>query len=677
MAQSDIAHPEIAVEVGFAPYRISNNTMLTVLDLNKKIELKFSDVFLDQDSLPAEELPMNDQNIGKIDWRSSQYNQFVSASDKYLVLSRTINQRKITGIVNSTKTYWKCTNYKAQWQKYTYNHCRSVWEEIPNPEYDSEFSCADVENFYSCLLDNENKFIKSTSVYKGKECKEHEYWRGKCLTRENIISHDQRFSYKWETHSEMIIYRFTPNGFTRIGDPNSEDVLRVDGFAKEHKSFYFKNEHFYVVTTSNQDDGFWQNQKSETALHTFAVGENSLLKTHRLGGLGLGEQLRAVLFADKVLYLVTYRAVDPLYGIDLSIPHTPRLASELKIPGFSSQLILHENKLIGIGRGDKNNTEGRTSHVKLSLFATDKLDEIYELDNALIGEKSERSNNNVEHDDQLFHFQKSESRLFLPYSTHDYISEQKNYADAYICRKQYSEQRHWINISNFANDDINPEANFEIPVNITRQIAIDPKAALAFGETAVYSMKKEENSWSLEKIKEEYSLESIYRDPALPENMLVGKMVKRKGWQLSHLKFIMGTYEQFRTNTPAFTIELPEEMLKCLGSPNVRFLDHNVLLTFRSHTQSKQNPIDHNLAWAFTASGIKELSQGEVSQLAEEKRKYCKLNKEISETISKEDFKVLLQSLSAQDLECRDDKKYSSRSLFCQHSGLQEFCLYN
>lgn len=670
-----IAEPMIdsAISRPYAP--VSDNSMLTVLDLKSNMDVTFEDIFIDQEELPIKPFPVSKEHIGKVNWRNSHYNHFISASDKYLVISRTVNKRKITGIKDSSYTNWECTNYQPQWKKHTYSHCKSIWEDVPNPDYDPNFSCSESKSFFSCLLENENKFIKSTSVFKGNKCEEREYWRGKCLSRKYTSINRQHFTYKWETSSEMVIYRFTPQGFTRIGDPETEDVLTVDGFAKEHKSFYFKNDHFYVLTTTNQNDGFWGGNSNETVLHTFAVGKKTLVKTHRLGGLGLGERLRAVLFEDKALYLVTYRAIDPLYGIDLSVPHIPRLASDLKIPGFSTQLILHNDKLIGLGRGDKEGREGRTSHVKLSLFDVGSLDNIFELDNTLLGEEKDNSYNNVQQDDQLFHFQRSESRLFMPYQTSEY--KKLSYDDAYICRKNSYSRQHRISISSFAEGKIKLDADFAVPVNIKRQLATDENSALAFGETAVYSLKKEDSNWSIATVREEYTLESVYRDPSLPEGMIVGKMVKNNSNSLSHLKFVMGTPEEIWSNKAQFTMEVPQAMVECLGRPTIRFLDNNVVAVFRTYSNSgiQSSPVEYVFAWSFTAEGITELAKEEAVKLSEEKRKVCAIKGGIviDDGISLEKFDELFAKVKPEDLECRTDY-YINRPIFCDYKELSVYC---
>ena len=77
--------------------------------------------------------------------------------------------------------------------------------------------------------------------------------------------------------------------------------------------------------------------------------------------LGRGERIYAVRFIDNRGYVVTFRETDPFYVIDLSNPREPKLAGELKIPGYSSYLHkLADNLILGIGKQD--------GKVKLSLF---------------------------------------------------------------------------------------------------------------------------------------------------------------------------------------------------------------------------------------------------------------------------------------------------------------------
>ena len=66
-------------------------------------------------------------------------------------------------------------------------------------------------------------------------------------------------------------------------------------------------------------------------------------------------------------YVVTFRQIDPLYTVDLSLPERPRVLGELKIPGYSAYLHpIGEDLLLGVGQDATE--EGRPTGTQLSLF---------------------------------------------------------------------------------------------------------------------------------------------------------------------------------------------------------------------------------------------------------------------------------------------------------------------
>ncbi len=77
--------------------------------------------------------------------------------------------------------------------------------------------------------------------------------------------------------------------------------------------------------------------------------------------LGKEERIYAVRFMGNKGYVVTFKETDPLYVLDLADAASPKVAGELKIPGYSSYLHPLTNTLIvGIGKEDQS--------VKVSLF---------------------------------------------------------------------------------------------------------------------------------------------------------------------------------------------------------------------------------------------------------------------------------------------------------------------
>jgi uncharacterized secreted protein with C-terminal beta-propeller domain len=112
--------------------------------------------------------------------------------------------------------------------------------------------------------------------------------------------------------------------------------------------------------------------ETESFLTTFRHRDGALVQTGRIGGLGKGERVYAMRFVGDVGYVVTFRQIDPLYTIDLSVPERPRVLGELKIPGYSAYLHpIGEDLLLGIGQDATE--EGRPTGTQISVFDVSNL----------------------------------------------------------------------------------------------------------------------------------------------------------------------------------------------------------------------------------------------------------------------------------------------------------------
>ena len=76
--------------------------------------------------------------------------------------------------------------------------------------------------------------------------------------------------------------------------------------------------------------------------------------------IGMGERLRATRFADKLVYVVTFFQIDPLWVVDLSNPATPRITGSVDVPGWSTFIQPLDHQLVTVGI--------ETNHVAVSLF---------------------------------------------------------------------------------------------------------------------------------------------------------------------------------------------------------------------------------------------------------------------------------------------------------------------
>lgn len=90
-----------------------------------------------------------------------------------------------------------------------------------------------------------------------------------------------------------------------------------------------------------------------------------------LEGLAPEESIYASRFMGDRLYLVTFKAVDPLFVISLKDPRNPTVLGELKIPGYSEYLHpLDENHIIGFGKDTAGGDESFSYYqgLKMAIF---------------------------------------------------------------------------------------------------------------------------------------------------------------------------------------------------------------------------------------------------------------------------------------------------------------------
>ena len=117
---------------------------------------------------------------------------------------------------------------------------------------------------------------------------------------------------------------------------------------------YALSEYEGKLRVATTEEPTWIDNAQQTAAQsTVTVLDqqgNKLVRVGSVSGLGQGERIYAVRFLGDKGYVVTFRQVDPLYTLDLSDATAPKVAGELKIPGFSSYLHpVGESKLLGIG----------------------------------------------------------------------------------------------------------------------------------------------------------------------------------------------------------------------------------------------------------------------------------------------------------------------------------------
>jgi inhibitor of cysteine peptidase len=135
------------------------------------------------------------------------------------------------------------------------------------------------------------------------------------------------------------IYRITYKGLSMGATAEGS----VKGMLLNQFSLDEKNSYLRVATTSGWTD----------PTNAVYVLDQNLDVIGSLEGIATGERIYSSRFVGETLYLVTFRQIDPLFVIDLSMPDHPRKVGELTLPGFSTYLHpVDKDHLLGIGSED-------------------------------------------------------------------------------------------------------------------------------------------------------------------------------------------------------------------------------------------------------------------------------------------------------------------------------------
>jgi len=194
------------------------------------------------------------------------------------------------------------------------------------------------------------------------------------------------------------IYRVRVNG-SELAFEAKGSVL---GYVLNQYSMDEYNGCFRLATTS---------QKNQTQQNNVYVLNMNLNITGKLENLAKDERIYSARFMGDKCYLVTFRQIDPFFVLDMSNPAEPKVAGELKIPGYSSYLHPYdENHVIGLGKEDSN--------VKLSLFDVSNVNNPAEIAKYIV--EGDYTDSEALQEPKAFLFDKEKELLVIPVSRTNY-----------------------------------------------------------------------------------------------------------------------------------------------------------------------------------------------------------------------------------------------------------------
>ena len=201
----------------------------------------------------------------------------------------------------------------------------------------------------------------------------------------------------WSNGQYTSIYRVSINGAALDFKAKGS----VPGYVLNQYSMDENNGYFRLATT-------WQ---GTTQMNNLYVLNMNLNLTGKLENIAANERIYSARFMGDKAYLVTFRQVDPFFVIDLSSPENPRVAGELKIPGYSSYLHPYdENHIIGLGM--------ENSTVKLSLFDVTNVNAPTEIARYTV--QGDYSSSDALYEPKAFLFDKAKQLLVIPVSITQY-----------------------------------------------------------------------------------------------------------------------------------------------------------------------------------------------------------------------------------------------------------------
>lgn len=181
-----------------------------------------------------------------------------------------------------------------------------------------------------------------------------------------------------------------------------------------------------VATTRDQD--WLTGEPPENNIFVLARKGDALEVAGSVSGIAPDERIYSARFIGERGYVVTFRQVDPMFTIDLSDPYNPKVAGELKVPGFSTYLHpMGEDHLLTIGRDATE--EGRVKGLKLSVFDVSDLKNPSLLHETTLGQDW-GTNSEATYNHKAFNYFAGKDLLAIPLSYYDwtdYTSEEKNF----------------------------------------------------------------------------------------------------------------------------------------------------------------------------------------------------------------------------------------------------------
>lgn len=268
------------------------------------------------------------------------------------------------------------------------------------------------------LFNIENAYVSENNIYLVNS----EYNNNKTPILENIknlllkgiigyIRNIEMADYDYNKYTTIYKFKINDDGSLKYNNKTKEEGSTINQFSLDE---YQNN--LRVALSGNEGS-------------RVVIFDENLKKIGSTEYLSKGEKMYSTRFLGNKAYMVTYKNTDPLYAIDLSIPTSPKVLGELKIPGYSTYLHPYdENHLIGIGMetkekvyrdsfGKVKRTTAIITGMKMALFDVSDINNPIQISKTVIGDSRTTSAILTNHKALLF--SKEKGILAIPVNKYE------------------------------------------------------------------------------------------------------------------------------------------------------------------------------------------------------------------------------------------------------------------
>ena len=522
----------VAVPVTSTAGVSATGVKVTVVKWGAQLSLAWQEELLNDhvssDPLAGQDLVTAVQQLtpGQVVATYKSYKPFISASDRYFVVSRDVSKTVFTGTQSQTYSY--CTASHAG-PEHSVKYCYPNYERRANPDYkDPQSTKGDYpcngKTLLDCIQEAAPVVSKYIYVRGGETCNTYTYHDYICdRTETRTMSYP---TYRTDQSTPFVVWRYTDGDFVKLDEQLFQMAspgtttgsvpsltftgapLEVSGSIDSKGDLQFQHGHFYVLTNQGQ------------VLHTLLIAGNSIAElggqnTPRQGGSYSYSGSHSTLFSDTRMMVsrAYYDSTAPkgitswsdVVMMDLGAPSFPTQLTHFVMPGASVQLILASAGILGPGTVSFTSSGVARNLQKLTLFNQDNASEI---DNVLLGTEFNADFTQTwlgTSDDQRIRLDWGSQRLFMPYA-----------GTLHAPPTSFNPAAHRLNITAVGmGTGLSSEMTFDLVEDIVRTVSIasSPTAgsALAFGDSSIYAFTQDTQGWSKDVLEEYATPIAVYR----------------------------------------------------------------------------------------------------------------------------------------------------------------------